>query len=105
MYNNKMLPHSLYTPVITLNEYNEKIKTYQKTNDVDMVIHLNTHTVYSGNDSRLLRCDYVAYTKSREVEKGMLIDNHYMVEFVVESNLGVYALLKEIENNGRIDIW
>lgn len=100
MFNPEMKKYILYKPVVTVNEYNEEVLSYEYDREIDMAIALNTHTPYTANDSNITNLNLIGLTRDRYVNKGDMIDNYY-VEFVEVNRRYSIITLREIDNYGR----
>lgn len=91
MFNGKMQPFKVFKNTIATNEYGEEIKTpiYYKT--IDMFISFNVHNPYIVSNLDLTKASYKAVTLDKTLEKGMTIENKYIIEFV--NNDGRYSVI------------
>lgn len=103
MFQSQMKKYTLAIPQITYDEFNASIVAYVFNRDVEMAIQIESQSTYSGNDSSVVNVVLTGLTKDRNVNKGDLIDNKYLVEFVEINRLFTIVHMREINNNGRYE--
>lgn len=106
MFRSKMINHDVYAlATATTNDYNEVTATLTCIATVPMFIALNAANQFRSNDISVLQCAYVGIAPvGVSIEKGNLIDNKYQVEYVVAGAHEDFFYLKELNNDGRINI-
>ena len=101
-FNSKQITVSVDKPVITVNEYNEKVITYQFLRKIKMSFAQSAVNVYQGNDTNVMNVEFLGLTQDRYIQKGYRIDNKYIVSYVEVNRLYSILHLVEIDNNGRL---
>lgn len=91
MFENKKSKHDVFVIDFTRDEYNQKIPSPIFYKAVAMLIGVMQHNQYTSNDTRLLEVTHTAITEDRTIQKGMVIDDKYIVEFA--NNQGKQSLL------------
>lgn len=106
MFNTKRKSYSIYKPVAAQGktEWNEYITAFEECAKANIFISLNARTNYSGNDTRVTQCDYIGVTDYDGLKRNMRVGDCYLVTDVVFNGREYFVYLKELENNGRIDI-
>lgn len=98
MFNGRMTQHSVMKPVITVNEYGDKVISYVSCADISAFIAMATYNQYSANATQLQNITHTALTSARGLAKGMRIDDRYTVEFVNEAGRQTVLYLKELDD-------
>ena len=101
-FNNKMKKVSVDKQVITINEYGEKVITYQFVRYIQMAMAQSTINTIQNNDVNVINVEYLGLTTDRYIQKGMRIDNKYIVSYVEVNRIYSILHLVEIDNNGRL---
>lgn len=101
-FNNKMIKVSVDRPVITINEYGEKVITYQFVRYIQMALAQSTINTIQNNDMNILNVEYLGLTTDRYIQKGMRIDNKYIVSYVEVNRIYSIVHMVEIDNDGRL---
>lgn len=96
MFNSQQKKYDVYTYSITTNEWGEKIKSPILFKSVLMFISLRTYNNFTSNDVRLQEVTHIGITSDKTIEKGMMIDNRYSVEFVNNDGRESILFLKEV---------
>lgn len=101
-FNTKMKTVPVDIPVILINDYNEKVITYQFLRNIKIALAQNAVNTYQGNDTNVINVEYLALTTDRYIEKGYRIDTKYIVSYVEKNRLYCILHLREIGNDGRL---
>lgn len=101
MFSQQMKKYRLEIPKTTINEYNEKIITYEFNRNVEMALTLNQRANYQGNDTNVLNADLCGLCKDKAIQRNDRLDGKYLVVFVEVNRLYSIVYLKEIGNDGR----
>lgn len=98
MFNSSQKNYKISQPEKTKDSYNQEIIEYKEKGTAKLFISLNTFNNYTGNETWVTKCEYVATTTSHLPQKGDLVDDKYLVEFVVEAGRDRFLYLKEFQN-------
>ena len=96
MLNNRKRPVEYRKAVVSQNSLCEKLVSYQEPVPIMAAVSFNTRSMYAGNDTNILMCEYVALTEYPGIARGDLVAG-YRVEFVQ----GRILYLKEVGNRGK----
>lgn len=99
MFKNQMKKYPLSHPVVTKNELNEDVITYEYDRDIDMAIAINRQP-YNGNDTSVLNAELTGITKYKFIKRGDKIGD-MIVSFVEVNRMYTFVYLKEVNHNGR----
>jgi hypothetical protein len=87
---------NVYTISVTKNEYEENIKSSVFLKTISMFISYKQYNNYTANDVRLQEITHVGITADKTLEKGMVIDNQYTVEFINNDGKDSIVFLKQV---------
>jgi len=96
MFNSQMKKVNVYTISVTKNEYEENIKSSVFLKTISMFISYKQYNNYTANDVRLQEITHVGITADKTLEKGMVIDNQYTVEFINNDGKDSIVFLKQV---------
>lgn len=102
MLNNQVQQYIWWKLTTTKNEYGEDVKSYINNGKINAAISFNSKVAYYNNDSNLTNCNYIATNIDVDIStisKGDIIGRAEVV-FIQ----GKFIFLKEIGNNGKVDI-
>jgi len=96
MFNSQMKKVDVYTISATKNEYEEEIKSPVFLKTILMFISLKTYNNYTSNDIKLQEVSHVGITTNKTLEKGMVINNQYTIEFINNDGRDSIVYLKQV---------
>lgn len=96
MFNSQKKPFDVFKCTYQKNDYNEEISTFVFYKRVEMFISLLQHNQFTANNVILMKCNYIALTDDKTLEKGMVIDNRYTIEFINSFGREIILYLKEV---------
>lgn len=102
MFRNQMKKVLVEEPVITVNNYNDKITAYSAIGYSDIAIAESGVSKYQSNDLDVINVEWLGLTKDKTIQKGYRIAQKYLVDYVEVFRLYSILHLLEIDNDGRL---
>lgn len=101
MFNSSQKNYKISQPEITKDQYNQEIVEYKEKGTAKMFIGLNDYDHYAQNATYITQCEYAAVTSSQLPQVNDLIDDKYIVEYIVEAGRDRFLYLKELDSGYR----